>query len=250
VEAAVLALQRHVGYVQPSLYIAERVRLAGIVERARQLLGGDFLKRLLEAVEEGVRHEVSEILNASDIDERFPTLATKFWLRLALSTLEVSQRVLSSPDFSRKVAEVERALARELTSLLKRTGYARAEDLALGLSVLTEYDLWLLDRASEIGLEPLLERLCERAPCETLLLQSYLSCLLFAWVSAVSAVTGVVGRFREENRDILAARCREYAEEVDAYVDTVDTLLDDDAYEALKRLGLVCGCERRLQANT
>jgi hypothetical protein len=97
---------------------------------------------------------------------------------------------------------------------------------------------------------PLLERLWERALREALSLQSYLSYLLFAWVSAVSAVTGIVERFREENRDILAAWCREYADEVDAYIDTVDTLLDDDAYETLKRLGLVCGCGRQLQANT
>jgi hypothetical protein len=138
---AVLTLQRHVGYVQSPLYIAKYIRLADIVERARLLLGSDLLERLLETAEEGVRHEVYEILNADDIHERFPTLATKFWLRLALSMLEVSQRVLSSPDLSRKVAEMERDLARELIRLLKRTGYARAEDLAYGLSALTEYDL-------------------------------------------------------------------------------------------------------------
>ncbi len=39
-----------------------------------------------------------------------------------------------------------------------------------------------------------------------------------------------------ENRDTLSYWCREYAEEVDGYIDTIDTLLDDEAYEVIKNL--------------
>lgn len=52
----------------------------------------------------------------------------------------------------------------------------------------------------------------------------------FACVAATSAVLGLVDLFSEANRDAFADWCGEYAHEVEDYIDTIDVLLDDDAY--------------------
>ncbi len=63
--------------------------------------------------------------------------------------------------------------------------------------------------------------------------------IVFALVSATSAVLGLVKEFKEANRDALAMWCREYAKKVENYIDTLDLLLDDEVYEGLVELGII-----------
>jgi len=241
--------------IWPLAYVcARRACAPGAVERARQLLGADILDSMLRAVEGGVREEVSRVLNADDIEREFDKLALKFSTRLLVPALDVNVKIFKkiifkedseSPDLGliNEIAEIEKGLVRELAGLLRGTGYAQAENLVRGLSVLAEYDLWYLRRLSEYSEYTLsislrdLEGMARDALGDVMVMQLYLFHTLFACTSAVLAVAGIVERFREGNRDALAARCREYAEELDAYIDTVDTLLDKEAREALKRLG-------------
>ena len=127
-------------------------------------------------------------------------------------------------------------LARHTARLLRNTGYEHAEDLVYGLSIMIEYDLWLVEKVVKLGLEELLEKLSERALTEALEISSYLRYLGFAWISATTAILGIIKEYKVENRDTLSQWCREYAEEIDSYIDTIDTLLDDEAYEVIKKL--------------
>ena len=70
-------------------------------------------------------------------------------------------------------------------------------------------------------------------------LSGYLRYLFFAWTSATSAILKLVERYKEENRDTLVKWCRTYKEEVEGYIDTLDTLLDDESYDAIKKLDIV-----------
>jgi hypothetical protein len=238
--------------IWPLAYVcAKRACAPGAVERARQLLGADILDGMLTVVEEGVREEVSGALNAGSVEREFYKLAARFGTRLLPPTLDANMKIFKmafkrdsrSLDLGliNETAEIEKELLRELTGLLRGTGYAQAENLARGLSVLADYDLWYLRRVSELSMLSSpedLEGMARDALGDIMVMHLYLFYSLFACVSAVSAVAGIVERFKEENRDALAARCMELAEELDAYIDTVDTHLDKEAREVLKRLGL------------
>ena len=246
--------------IWPLAYVcARRACAPGAVERARQLLGADILDGMLRAVEGSVREEVSRALNADYIEREFDKLALKFNARLLVPALDASVKIFKkiifkedseSPDLGliSEIAEIEKGLLRELAGLLRGTGYAQVENLVRGLSVLAEYDLWHLRRLSEYSEYTLsislrdLEGMARDALGDVMVMrvmQLYLFHTLFACTSAVLAVAGIVERFKEGNRDALAARCREYAEVLNAYIDTVDTYLDKEAREILKRLGLL-----------
>ncbi len=49
---------------------------------------------------------------------------------------------------------------------------------------------------------------------------------------------GTVEEYREVNRDKLTKWSREYAEGLDAHIDTLDLLINDEAYEMLKEEGI------------
>jgi hypothetical protein len=239
--------------IWPLAYVcARRACAPGAVERARQLLGADTLDGMLRVVEEGVREEASRALNADSVEREFYKLAARFNARLLPPTLDANMKVFGkvfkrdsrSLDLGliNETAEIEKELLRGLTGLLRGTGYAQAENLARGLSVLADYDLWYLRKVSELSVLSSpedLEGMARDALGDMMVMLQYLFYSLFACTSAVSAVAGIVERFREGNRDALAARCMEFAEELDAYIDTVDTHLDRETREALKRLGLL-----------
>ena len=61
----------------------------------------------------------------------------------------------------------------------------------------------------------------------------------FTWLSASAAVLELVRDYSERNRDTLALWSKEYAEELNTYIDTLDTLLDEETYNELVKLGIV-----------
>jgi len=63
--------------------------------------------------------------------------------------------------------------------------------------------------------------------------------LTFTWLSSTAALLGIVKNYREENRDKMAQWRREYANEVEDYIDTLDILVKDEVYEKLAELGIV-----------
>ena len=206
------------------------------------VVGGDVVERLLGAFREAMNAEVYEVPNVDDPARVFANLADRFWARIAFPLVEVSERVfrrIGDGEFVERVKSLERGLAKFVASVIRSSGYAHSEDLVRGFSALVDYDLWVLNRVAALGLDGFVRRLEERAFVEAANLVGYVMFLGFAWVAAASAVLGLVRGFREVNRDVLAAWCGEYAGLVDEYIDTVDVLLDDEAYAELRDLSIV-----------
>ena len=68
---------------------------------------------------------------------------------------------------------------------------------------------------------------------------TYTMYLAFTWVASTAALLGTVKNYRGENRDKMAQWCREYAKEVEDYIDSQDLLVKDDVYEELLDLGII-----------
>ena len=207
-----------------------------LAERLRNMLG-DTTEKIAKALEESLSSEIAQALNTKNIEKDFPTLAEKFWLRISLPLLELNQKITPLPsDKLKELMELEKEAARETAKLIRDTGYRYAEDLVYGLSAMIDYDAWLLEKLSQFGLEKLADTLRHRGLQETLQISIYTRYLLFAWISATSALLKLLEEYREENRDALAKWSRTYAEEVEAYIDTLDTLLDDEAYIVIEKM--------------
>jgi len=207
-----------------------------LAERLRNMLG-DTTEKIAKALEESLSSETAQALNTKNIEKDFPTLAEKFWLRISLPLLELNQKITPLPsDKLKELIELEKEAARETAKLIRNTGYRYAEDLVYGLSAMVDYDAWLLEKHSQLGLEKLADTLWHRGLQETLQISIYTRYLLFAWISATSALLKLLEEYREENRDALAKWSRTYAEEVEAYIDTLDTLLDEEAYTVIEKL--------------
>jgi hypothetical protein len=207
-----------------------------LAEKLRNMLG-DTTEKIVKALEESLSSEIAQALNTKNIEKEFPTLAEKFWLRISLPLLELNQKITPLPsDKLKELIELEKEAARETAKLIRNTGYRYAEDLVYGLSAMIDYDAWLVEKLSQLGPETLFEKLWQRGLQETLQLSIYTRYLLFAWISATSAFLNLLEEYREENRDTLAKWSRTYAEEVEAYIDTLDTLLDDEAYIVIEKM--------------
>ena len=207
-----------------------------LAEKLKDMLG-DTTEKIAKALEESLSSEIAQALNTKNIEKDFPTLAEKFWLRISLPLLELNQKITPLPsDKLKELMELEKEAARETAKLIRNTGYRYAEDLVYGLSAMIDYDAWLLEKLSQLGPETLFEKLWQGGLQETLWLSIYIRYLLFAWISAASALLKLLEEYREENMDTLAKWSRTYAEEVEAYIDTLDTLLDDEAYIVIEKL--------------
>lgn len=219
------------------------VDVRGIVDELRGLIGGDVFERLDRVFEEALRDEVYAVLNTDDLVRDFPVLAERFWARMLLPLVEFSDGVYASltsgaltPAEFRGVME---RLAVALARGLRHSGYRYADDLIYAMAILVERDLWIADKVSKLGLEELVEKLTSRALDTILQFAGYSMYLVFAWTSATVAVLNLVKGYNEVNRDTLASWSREYAREVDGYLETLDLLLDDETYSDLLELGII-----------
>jgi len=209
-----------------------------VVVKFKELVGEDVAEKVRKAWEEALGGEIRRALTADDLVQEFSGAAWEFWARLLPLLMEVTTRLYASSDIG-KVKAYEEELAKAVAKALRASGYARAEDLVYALSALVDRDVWILDWASKLGLNEFVKRLVTRALDEALQLTGYTVYLTFAWLGSTAAVFGLAKEYREANRDQLAAWARQYAEEVQGLLDTLDLLLDDEAYEDLLALGIV-----------
>ncbi len=181
---------------------------------------------------------VRTVLNTDNLSNAFLTNLSTFTVKIINPIIKLTQHVsgniglgrISINDFSR----VELALGRELARLIRATNYSRAEDLVYALSILIEHDQWVINNVVKYGFDGLMDRINKRALNEVGETSAYLMATIFAWYSATTAVLGIVREFRRENLNALAQWSRAYAEELDAYIDTLDLLISDETYETLR----------------
>jgi len=211
------------------------------MERMGLIIDSDVLLRLKKAFSDVLAKEVSYALNAESIEvlrERYPYLVENFLSRIYFPLFQVSNRLLKQLSTDKDFEEIYLKLVKSVAEDLRRTNYKYSEDLIYALSLLADRDLWLVRRVSEMGLDIFVKKLVKRGLRESLEATSYMLYAMFSWISASSAVLGLVDRFKWNNVDVLTKWSRHYAEELDIYIDTLDTILDDEVYGNLKSLGL------------
>ena len=69
--------------------------------------------------------------------------------------------------------------------------------------------------------------------------QATLDTSFFTWLATAATVLDITKDYKEENRDKMAQWCKEYAKEVEAYIDTLDIIVKDEVYEELIELGII-----------
>lgn len=209
------------------------------VNKFRELVGDEIFKRLDKVFNEALSDEIFKALNTDDLEHEFSTLVEKFWARLALLLVELSTSVYTNKSVLKALRSVEEELAKAIAKALKLSGYEYADNLVYALSALVDRDLWIIDKVAELSFEELVKKLTDRALDTVIQLAGYTMYLAFAWISASVAVIGIAKKYRERNRDMLATWCREYAREVEEYLDTLDLLLDDEVYNDLRELRVI-----------
>ncbi len=210
------------------------------LEKLKGFIGSEAFEKLSRAFDEALKDEIYVALNTVDLERELPLLVEKFWARIALPVIELNNAIYALDAASLGVfKEIEEELAKAIAKLIKNSDYRRADDLIYALSVLVDRDLWILNKTSRLGLDNLTRKLTDRALSTLSQFLGYTVHLAFTWTAVTAAVLGIVKEYREVNRDVLATWSREYAEELESCLDTLDLLLDDEVYEDLVELGIL-----------
>lgn len=106
-------------------------------------------------------------------------------------------------------------------------------DIVYALATLFDYDLWILTKIQNLGLENFITRIIERAYDELRELVNHYLTLLYTNLLTQLAIHNEV-KWRRENLEQVIQWSKTYAEEVDTYLDTVNLLITDEYYEELK----------------
>jgi len=171
--------------------------------------------------------------------ERFPVFAAYMVSFLSdLSLLRIyAVRPGEALERLGEIASLERRLFEAWTGALEERCMREGlpfEDLKYAGAQLFNYDLWLLEKTREVGLERFLSLLAERACDEAYQMHGYLLALLYVILAITAALLGTVPAFNRESLKVLVEWARHYAEELDSYVDTVNLLVTDEYYEAVE----------------
>ncbi len=204
----------------------------------------DLIDNTLSAFRDALDNEVRTVLSADNLSNAFLTNLSTFTVKIINPIIKLTQHVSSNIGLGGRISindfgRVELALGRELARLIRSTNYSRAEDLVYALSILIEHDQWVINNVVKYGFDGLMDRINERALNEVGETSAYLMATMFAWYSSTTAVLGIVKEFRRENLDSLAQWSRAYAEELDTYIDTLDLLISDETYKALREEGVI-----------
>ena len=203
----------------------------------------DLMDYVMKAFKDALDNEVRTVLNPTDLTNEFLLDLPIFTNRIVNLMIRLTQEVTSGIALGRvsmnELSRVKLGISRELAGLIRSTNYSRAEDLVYPLSMLIEHDLWVMDNVARYGFNGLLVRINERTLNEVSGASAYLMAIAFAWYSVTAAVLGLVRGFRETNRDVLAQWSRAYANELSAYVDTLDLLINDETRGVLREEGVI-----------
>jgi len=212
-----------------------------VAKRFREFIGESLAKELDRVFSEALRNEVSRALSTDKLEHEIHLLVEKFWARIAFPLAELTQSMLSPIDRITLggFIDLEEKLGIALTRLIRRSGYEFAEDLVYGLSVLIDRDRWIIEKVFELGIDEFIKRVIDRDPKAFMEFATYTMYLTFTWVASTAALLGIVKNYKDDNRDKMAQWCREYAKEVEDYIDSLDILVKDDVYEELLELGIV-----------
>ncbi|WP_054854436.1 hypothetical protein [Vulcanisaeta distributa] len=198
----------------------------------------ELFREVTDALNDITRNEVYTLLNAQDLANTLLTILPQFTVKITQPLIKATQTIANSLSAGKltvnELRSIEVRIGRELANGLRSTGHPQAEDLVQVLSTLIEHDLWVTEALSRYGYDGLIRRINERALNETTEETAYLMATLLTWHSATTATLNLIKEYKETNRDTLTKWAAAYAEELDTYIDTLDMLINDEAYETLK----------------
>jgi len=213
----------------------------GVTRRFKELIGEDLARKLDAAFEDVLKDEIRKALNTDRLEQELHLLVERFWAKIAYPLVELTQSILFRGDRAAldEFITLEEKLSVNMAKLIRESNYKFAENLVYGLSVLVDHDKWVIEKISKLGINGFIERTINRDPKALMEFASYIRYLIFAWLATTATVLGVTKEYKEENRDKMAQWCREYAKEVEAYIDTLDIIVKDEVYGELIELGII-----------
>ena len=193
-----------------------------------KLFGTELVELYCKIINEALRSEIYHALNIEDLENKFTLLALKFWHRLTDPEIVFkSKEVMEKMSRSFSVDEIKRSydkIASQLIAEIRKTGYKHSDDVIYAISSLLNRDLWIISKIEELGLEKFPSIILEEACQEFLELTVMVAFTLFSTTSALAALLRKV-EHREDNLDKLVRQGRVYAENLDKFIDSLDTIL-------------------------
>jgi len=226
-----------------SFHILKEPSLLDISRRFMELFGvrEEELRRICELiVERAVKPLLSVELEemVETFNEGYPIF--ELYMKSLLSSFSIPRLYALHLEETFKlldeIVELERKFYELYLRLLKERcteANIPIEDLEYAIAQLFDYDLWLIGKIKELGIEEFLMLLMKRADEEARSMYSYLLALLYVTTAINVALFGMV-TYNKENLRVLVEWAKHYAKELDAYIDTVNLLITDEYYDAIE----------------
>lgn len=210
----------------------------------KKLVGEEVFERAIRAYDELFKMVIEPLLLISP--EKFegkflelqPTFVAYLSQIVTITTLSILERSRMEPQLLKRLVEFERDTFRVVKQLVCQKGAdilgkEDVETLVGATATLFDYDLWVLSKIEECGLEGLIKRV--ESYKETVM--EMVSHLLHACHASYIALYGVVffiDAYKLENLRKAISLLWKYSREVDDYVDTVNILITPAFYEEIK----------------
>jgi len=218
------------------------VKLEEAFREIEEIVGADVFKRLEPIYNKIINETIKPLVKTSpsEVDTIFKAkcpLFTNYFMSV-LSSINISL-ILSKTESELRgslklVKEIEKRIYRVFKDIIEKSEFNGKEDVLYAFSILTDYDLWVINTLLEFGFEEYVHRVEERARYEIRELMSYLFSLTYSLMACLSVILRVVEEPVVETFNVLVNWCKRYAGDVDSYVDTIDLLISDEHYEVIK----------------
>lgn len=205
-------------------------------EKLSELIGLSAYDKLIDDI---LKNDIPNILTSNDVNKALIDSLPLFKFKIMGLLLQTSVNLFENKRIKLdEVIELWKEFAKNVADALRSSNNRNAEDLVYSYSILIDQDIWVINKVKEYGLDGFLRRISDRASQEASEMPSHMILLLFAWLSAVAAIFRLVNQFKEENAEELIRISKRETEELDLYIDTLDLLISDDSYKALKESGM------------
>lgn len=218
----------HVGIIHPKLLPDEFLNLFDLsrerLEIEHQYLLEEYLKPILEA---GVEEMPLIFRDAMLFRWECVVLLANF----SLTKLHVRMSSLLRKT-AKLYEEICESYIKHIKDKCEEKGIP-SEDVKSAALQLFDYDLWLLGKVTELGMNEFLKALLTYASDEIKHMSAYLIALSLTLMAIDAGVSEWVP-CNVENLKILVSWAKHYAKELDSYLDTVDLLITNECREVLE----------------
>ena len=224
--------------ISPSIVLKAGLRDTELPEELLRYL--DYVEDRLESLE---KHHCRPLLlkRPEELKKHFEETLPHFMVSLASAILPLSYNILMIAETKGTLdtlISLEKRLFKEIKRAVEKAANEKGIDPEPAIKAHTtaiNYDMWLINMASRVGLHGLIERLVERLSGFGEEFAKVLYSMFYAMISVDTALLRNAP-YNEETLKTLTEWCSKYAEEVEDYLDTLTFLIPDEEYKAVKDL--------------